>query len=600
MGTADRDKFVTEDTFTMECYKLECEKFEVCSIDGCANEKQVELTRLENNSKEKRDHSCLSSSPPGQETDSNYDRFMVEYRNGMRYMQCDKCTFVCRPAISIFSNHYRLHDTDDSFEANISAKNVFQCKLCNRMFADQSTLIEHTATKHDQVCVFKCKKCDLKFNTKLEFRSHIRSHKILRSSTKAFQCDFCGKEFKTRSGYINHRTNVCVQYSCDLCDETFLIKTLLLDHSKKVHNVQIIEPSSEVQQKVPSFSVCPICGKSISKTAINRHIQLHSEEKPYICDLCGKQFRFKWSLREHIMVEIGMKDFVCEICGKKFVIQAYLNKHMRFHMMCDGKFEGYQCEICGKKYAEEWRVKEHQRNTHHKRSPPHFKCDICDKKYSRRWLVRSHRRLAHEAFDSLQEYQCEHCGKKFAEKWMIKLHLQTLHNVCCGQQDETDKVVLPIAEEFLTRVEYNNFDNTVESELITRSQEDTVEEKGQKHEKKTFECELCKKSFATKQGMKNHLYAELNLRKYACDICGKRYNWWMGLKEHLIMNHGEKEFVCNVCEKDFPTKKRYQDHMSVHSNSRPYECGCGNSFKLRRYLAKHQKRSCKMFKMTNT
>lgn len=540
-------------------------------------------------------------SPPQASTNrgaENYDRFLVIHENGIKYMKCDRCSFICRPLVDVFSKHYSQHSSSGGAvdgaanqasamptADNLDAAILVKCTKCDASFPDDAKLSAHYEIHATRKLA--CKVCNRTFKTKIKLQIHKRKHST-KVTTSTIKCGMCDKEFKTKSGYNHHRANVCVEYRCDLCQQIFLVKALLNAHLKKEHDVDVQEEEA-AEKKARQSCVCSVCGKRINESALSRHMQLHSEQKPYQCDMCGKQFRIKWSLREHIMIEIGMKDYVCEVCGKKFVIQAYLNKHMRVHLMCEGKFEGFQCEMCGKKFAEEWRVKEHQRNTHRAEKARQYGCDLCDRKFERKWLVRSHKRAAHEEF--LEEYHCEHCTKKFTEKWMIKLHLQTLH--AAQPISRSAPTAAEVAQPGSVLASSHVAQKLLEYNKMIAGDEGKVTKASATAPKK-FECELCGKTFATKQGMKNHVYAELNMRKYVCEICGKRYNWWMGLKEHSIMSHGTKEFSCRLCSKEFPTKKRFKDHMTVHSEDRPYNCECGNAFKLKRYLKKHQKRCCSL------
>ena len=51
---------------------------------------------------------------------------------------------------------------------------------------------------------------------------------------------------------------------------------------------------------------CPICGKSIiHRGNLQRHIQLHTGEKPYKCDLCGKDFSQLSNMKRHRLLHFG-------------------------------------------------------------------------------------------------------------------------------------------------------------------------------------------------------------------------------------------------------------------------------------------------------
>uniref|UniRef100_A0A914RV50 C2H2-type domain-containing protein n=2 Tax=Ascarididae TaxID=6250 RepID=A0A914RV50_PAREQ len=39
-------------------------------------------------------------------------------------------------------------------------------------------------------------------------------------------------------------------------------------------------------------------------------------EKAFICEICGKAFRFRSNLAEHRSVHTALKPYVCKFCGK--------------------------------------------------------------------------------------------------------------------------------------------------------------------------------------------------------------------------------------------------------------------------------------------
>lgn len=53
--------------------------------------------------------------------------------------------------------------------------------------------------------------------------------------------------------------------------------------------------------------------------------------KPHQCDVCGRQFRERGTLKEHHRIHTGAMPFTCEFCGKSFRFKGVLTTHRRQH-----------------------------------------------------------------------------------------------------------------------------------------------------------------------------------------------------------------------------------------------------------------------------
>lgn len=109
---------------------------------------------------------------------------------------------------------------------------------------------------------------------------------------------------------------------------------------------EIIPPPKKTKGRV---YYCHICEKQFQgATDLKRHLLIHSDERPHICDKCNKAFRQLSSLKSHTAsIHSNEKNFACEECGKRFPIKERLKLHMRVH---NGE-KPYSCTVCPKTFA---------------------------------------------------------------------------------------------------------------------------------------------------------------------------------------------------------------------------------------------------------
>ena len=84
-------------------------------------------------------------------------------------------------------------------------------------------------------------------------------------------------------------------------------------------------------------------------------MRTHYGIKPYICDICSKEFNDKGNLKTHLRIHTGERPYKCNICCKAFKTEGQLKEHFGSHY----KDKPFQCPYCLKYFKRKGVVKNH-------------------------------------------------------------------------------------------------------------------------------------------------------------------------------------------------------------------------------------------------
>jgi hypothetical protein len=148
-----------------------------------------------------------------------------------------------------------------------------------------------------------------------------------------------------------------------------------------------------VHSKTPLPFRCHYCSKVYeSKELFYGHIRQHAAKKknPYLCGMCGKNFKELIQFKKHICARNVLK---CNRCSKQFESIFRLENHYLIHSK-------YKCDECGKCLSSKTVLEEHKR-VHTNEYP--FKCSICNRQFRQKSKYNGHLFVCKSAHPSSQQ-----------------------------------------------------------------------------------------------------------------------------------------------------------------------------------------------------
>ncbi|XP_019357579.1 PREDICTED: zinc finger and BTB domain-containing protein 41 [Gavialis gangeticus] len=262
-----------------------------------------------------------------------------------------------------------------------------------------------------------------------------------------------------------------------------------------------------------------------------------------------------------------------------------------------------QCPKCDKTFDRTGKYESHTR-VHTGEKP--FECDICHQHYSTKSNLTVHRKKHNSNTEfHKKEHKCPYCNKLHASKKTLAKHVKRFHpeniqEFLSIKKTKSEGWKCDICKKSFARRLH------LEEHMILHSQDKPFkctycEEHFKsrfarlKHQEKfhlgPFPCDICGREFNDTGNLKRHIECTHGgKRKWTCFICGKSVRERTTLKEHLRIHSGEKPHLCSICGQSFRHGSSYRLHLRVHHDDKRYECEeCGKTFIRHDHLTKHKK-----------
>ncbi|CDQ63627.1 unnamed protein product [Oncorhynchus mykiss] len=286
------------------------------------------------------------------------------------------------------------------------------CRLCHKTFNSIALMRTHLNSKHAQL-PYQCLCCGENFKRKINLKAHRKERHPTPSlqpkeSVKARTCRLCHNTFDSTFFMRKHLKSQHGQlpYQCLGCGGNFIKNSHLREHKKKcfqrpqqdlMESNEGVDPNQHQRDVDPADSSSSLATRESETEIPQSHSSLNlinsdtsPTQKPYLCEICGKDFLMLFRMKEHMRAHTGERPFPCRDCGKGFSRRRSLKRHRLIHT--EGR--PFLCTDCGKRFSTEASLKSH-RLIHTGERP--FACTLCKLRY----LTKKH----------LQRHMKKHCFK---------------------------------------------------------------------------------------------------------------------------------------------------------------------------------------------
>ncbi|XP_014597839.1 PREDICTED: uncharacterized protein LOC106783642 [Polistes canadensis] len=323
---------------------------------------------------------------------------------------------------------------------------------------------------------------------------------------------------------------------------------------------------------------CAICQKVLSSaSSLDRHVLVHSRERPFKCKYCDIAFTTNGNMNRHVKSAHR---------GERSPPQSYTESESTSNDSVNSSkrqpLEEHNNNEISKRTSPNFLIRERlAKNLTNKRKSPSFTREDENPRKHKILLNNSRTEIKRTPIETQNSYNCPVCNRQdFATSGLLETHLEQNHPEFTARAMCEQAMHRPASGEgtnfqcskcsrafpcFKSMKEHQNECGTMSSEYHEEEAQDLFAAEFRKMKLKgEFPCRLCTSIFPNLRALKGHNRAHMGVGPgvpYPCNMCPYTSTDKATLVRHLRSHNGDRPYECSLCNYAFTTKANCERHV---------------------------------------